>query len=343
MSARSRLRLGFLTHVTGGADATEAYASTLHVFEAAEALGYDTGWVAQHHLSSTYGRLPSTLPFLAAAAQRTERIHLGTGLVTLPFEDPVRLAEDAVVVDRLSGGRLELGVGAGVPAHLEPHVFRAFGRDPERQRQHAAEVLEALLRALDGDPVEPGGSVLQPPAGTLRDRVWHSTSSSTGAEAIGRRGLGLLLARRAIGAAIPTPQAQEPVVDAYVRALPTGTSPRVGVSRAVLPLLGDPDDDREVANIVRGYTQPYLRSGEFPPGRTTEEYLDLSFIATGAPGAVAGALASDPVLPRATELMVQVHENASLTHTLRLLETVATGVLPLLQGALDQEEVRVGT
>ena len=106
-----RLRLGFLTHLHVGNDAADSYRIALDLFASAEELGYDSGWVAQHHFLNNDARLPSTLTFLAAVAQRTRRINLGTAIVILPLEDPIRVAEDAAVVDTLSGGRLQLGLG----------------------------------------------------------------------------------------------------------------------------------------------------------------------------------------------------------------------------------------
>src|SRR3954469_7410573 len=109
----ARLKLGFLTRLEVGADAADSYRFALEMFTAAEQLGFDTGWVAQHHFLNGEGRLPSAFPFLAAAAERTGRIGLGTAIVTLPLEDPVRVAEDAAFVDTISGGRLQLGLGPG--------------------------------------------------------------------------------------------------------------------------------------------------------------------------------------------------------------------------------------
>src|SRR6185295_14196173 len=99
------LRLGFLTRLEVGADAADSYRFALEMFALADELGYDTGWIAQHHFLNGDGRLPSAFPFLAAAAERTRTIGLGTAIVTLPLEDPVRVAEDAAFVDVLSGGR----------------------------------------------------------------------------------------------------------------------------------------------------------------------------------------------------------------------------------------------
>src|SRR3984885_1041153 len=109
-----RFRLGFLTHVQGrGGDPAAAYRNAQELFVAADELGFDVGWVAQHHAPLDGGGLSSPWTFLAHAAARTKRIRLSTAITVLPLEDPLRLAEDVSVVDTLSGGRVEIGVGSG--------------------------------------------------------------------------------------------------------------------------------------------------------------------------------------------------------------------------------------
>ena len=205
------MRLGFLTHLHIGEDAADSYRLALDLFTIAEELGYDSGWVAQHHFLNNGARLPSTLAFLAAAAERTRRIHLGTAIVILPLEDPLRVAEDAAVVDTLSGGRLELGLGTGG----DPLTFSAFGLDVEARRERYAEGLRVLLDALAGHPINGTEAVLYPSAPTLRERIWEATFSVEGGARIGQYGSGLLLARTSAHPRDPADIVQEPIAQAY--------------------------------------------------------------------------------------------------------------------------------
>lgn len=121
------------------------YRETLDLVRLAEALGFDSVWVSEHHGSSD-GYLPSLLPMLAAFAAVTERIALGTGIVLAPFHDPLRLAEDAAVVDQLSNGRLHLGLGVG----WREEEFRMFGVPIAERAQRTEETIEILRRAWTG-------------------------------------------------------------------------------------------------------------------------------------------------------------------------------------------------
>ena len=104
------------------------------------------------------GGLPSPFVFLAQVAARTSRIRLGTGIVTLPLELPVRVAEDAVVLDLICGGRLEVGVGPGG----KPTAFAAFGFDSnDRHGADRCGISRAARRAWSGDEL-PGGDRLYP-------------------------------------------------------------------------------------------------------------------------------------------------------------------------------------
>ena len=120
----------------------QEYRETLDLVRLAESLGFDSAWVSEHHGAGD-GYLPSLLPMLAAFAAATSRIRLGIGLILTPFHDPLRLAEDAAVVDQLSGGRLILGLGLG----WREEEFRMFGQPTSERVARTIEAVEILRRA----------------------------------------------------------------------------------------------------------------------------------------------------------------------------------------------------
>ncbi len=143
-----QIGLGLFTgQVPAGSDRTFAreYRETLELIRLAESVGFDSAWVSEHHGTSD-GYLPSLLPMLAAAAAVTERIALGTGVILAPFHDPLRLAEDAAVVDQLSGGRLVVGLGIG----WRDEEFRMFGVPRSERVQRTSETIEICRRAWSG-------------------------------------------------------------------------------------------------------------------------------------------------------------------------------------------------
>jgi alkanesulfonate monooxygenase SsuD/methylene tetrahydromethanopterin reductase-like flavin-dependent oxidoreductase (luciferase family) len=116
------------------------YAECLAQVQAAEELGYQAVWLSEHHFTPD-GFLPSPLVVAAAIAARTSRVRIGTNILPLPLYHPLRVAEDAAVVDLLSGGRFVLGIGQGYAAH----EFEAFGVD-RRLRPSLLEDGIAILR-----------------------------------------------------------------------------------------------------------------------------------------------------------------------------------------------------
>ena len=323
------LRLGFLTHLHVGSDAADSYRFALDLFQLADELGYDTGWVAQHHFLNGSGRLPSSFAFLAAAAQRTRRIQLGTAIVILPLEDPLRLAEDAAVVDTLSGGRVQLGLGTGA----DPLTFAAFGQDPAARRARYADGLQAVQIALRGEPINGTEARLYPPAPDLVDRIWESTLSPDSGGRIGTNSNGLLLARTAFMSSEPTDQAQLPVAQAYLRAFDNrpGRRPRIGLSRAVYPAADRATAMAQLDEGVSAYVESMIRRGFFPPGLSREAYYARSHIHYGHPEEVVASLRTDAVLPLATELICQVHPgHPSPDQIVTALERTAREVAPAL-------------
>ncbi|MEU8250323.1 LLM class flavin-dependent oxidoreductase [Nonomuraea sp. NPDC048916] len=146
--------LGLFTgqHPRGG---RPLYRQAPELAHAAEANGFDMFWVSEHH-GLADGYLPSPLTLLAAVAMRTRRIGLGTGLAIAPLYHPIRLAEDAAVVDDLSGGRLTLGLGIGYARH----EYAAFDVGHGGRGARLADLVGFLRRAWQGDAFDWDGPAI---------------------------------------------------------------------------------------------------------------------------------------------------------------------------------------
>jgi alkanesulfonate monooxygenase SsuD/methylene tetrahydromethanopterin reductase-like flavin-dependent oxidoreductase (luciferase family) len=118
------------------------YDAVLEQVELVEALGYDYVLLTEHHFLSD-GYMPSMMPMLAAFAMRTSSIGIGTNVLLLPLHHPIRVAEDAAVVDLLSGGRFVLGIAAG----YRPQELAAFGVDPADRGRLMEEGVTTIRRA----------------------------------------------------------------------------------------------------------------------------------------------------------------------------------------------------
>jgi alkanesulfonate monooxygenase SsuD/methylene tetrahydromethanopterin reductase-like flavin-dependent oxidoreductase (luciferase family) len=124
----------------------QLFDEVMEEIEHGEALGFDSVWLPEHHFA-IYGMLGNPLLLAAAVAQRTTKMKIGTAVVVLPFQHPLRVAEDAAMVDALSGGRLLLGVGRG----YQPPEFHGFGVPQGESSEMFEESFEILKRALSGE------------------------------------------------------------------------------------------------------------------------------------------------------------------------------------------------
>lgn len=156
------------------------YAAALDRIGWADTEGIGAIWVTEHH-GFADGYLPAPLTFCAAIAARTRRARIGTAVVVSPLVPPPALAEQAAVVDILSDGRLELGLGAGWRAA----EFTAFGADYASRYQALEHAVRALPRLWDSGRVTP--APLQRPL-----PVWVGARGPRGARLAGRTGAGLL-------------------------------------------------------------------------------------------------------------------------------------------------------
>jgi alkanesulfonate monooxygenase SsuD/methylene tetrahydromethanopterin reductase-like flavin-dependent oxidoreductase (luciferase family) len=184
-------RLGFLTiGLFDEADPAAGHRTTLEIIELGERLGFNSAWVRHRHLQ--YG-ISSPVAVLAAATQRTQRIELGTAVIPLGWENPLRLAEDLATVDVLSGGRLNPGVSTGPPMHFDD-VKATLYPDTASAEDLSYERVARLLRLVSGQPastfagtegIEQFSSRVQPYSPGLRRRMWYGGASLASAHANG--------------------------------------------------------------------------------------------------------------------------------------------------------------
>lgn len=338
-SAPARRGLGFFTRLLDEATPGERYRLAAEQIRAAERFGFDSAWVAQHHFSASEGGLPAPFVFLAHVAAQTSAIRLGTGIVTLPLEDPVRVAEDAAVLELLSGGRLELGVGSGGTASS----FAAFGKRSEDRGAIFADHLAVLRDAFAGLPLGAGSADfaaarenrLYPAAPQLGGKLWQATFSVAGGSRAAAAGDGLMLSRtqpRPPG----SPRAslddiQRPIIDAYYEALPAGATPRIMASRTLFVA----DDRAEALRVaepnLRRAAAGFRAGGQHIEGDTLDDLIAGLDTHIGTVDDVIESLAADRSLDRVSDVVFQVH-SVDPPHelVLRSIELIATQVAPAL-------------
>jgi alkanesulfonate monooxygenase SsuD/methylene tetrahydromethanopterin reductase-like flavin-dependent oxidoreductase (luciferase family) len=141
----------------------------------AEELGFESVWVSEHHVTDE-GYLPSVFPMLAAIAERTTTMRIGSAILLGPFQHPVRFAEDVAVLDQLSGGRLEVGIGLG----YRQAEFDALGV-PIAERARRTEELVETARRLWAD-----GTVTPPPFQQPEPPLWIGGSVAAAARRAAR-------------------------------------------------------------------------------------------------------------------------------------------------------------
>ena len=174
--------------------ARRVYEEHLEEWVAAERLGFDGIFLSEHHFTA-YNLLPSPNVMLGALAARTERIRLGVMINVVPFHEPLRLAEEAAMLDVLSGGRLEVGVGRGI----DYQEVKKLGMDFDELRPRFQEGMDLMRRAWtevefehSGDYYSVGRTSLYPrPLQTPHPPIWAAAESPATIEWVAAQGFGM--------------------------------------------------------------------------------------------------------------------------------------------------------
>ncbi|WP_375399703.1 LLM class flavin-dependent oxidoreductase [uncultured Amnibacterium sp.] len=329
-------RIGFLSFGNWSAargsqsrTAADTLLQTIELAVAAEEIGIDNASVRVHHFAP---QLSSPFPLLSAMGARTSRIELGTGVIDMRYENPLYMAEEAAVVDLISGGRLQLGVSRGSPepALNGAHAFGYRPADGSDDADLAREKAAIFRAAIDGaavvrsDPRTTGVSqplAVQPQSPGLAHRIWWGSGTRASAKWVGEQGMNLqsstLLTE---DSGVPFDQLQAEQIQIFRQAWADAGhdwEPRVSVSRSVLPITSDIDRlyfGREGDADQVGY----LDGGMARFGRTY----------SGEPDVIAAALAADAAVQAADTVLLTVPNQLGVDYNARLLQTIASHIAP---------------
>ncbi len=228
------MEFGIFDHVDrNGLALPEFYEMRLQLAEAYDRLGFRSYHIAEHH-ATPLGMAPSPSIFLAAVAQRTKRLRFGPLVYLLPLYHPLRLAEEICMLDHMSGGRFELGVGRGV----SPVEVGFYGIAPDDRAPLFAEALAALKAALTSDRLDFAGArwnfrdvpIELRPLQQPHPPLWVGVENPEGAERAAREGISFITAH-------PVEAAR--AIMAAARAAAPGTTQLMGLARFIVIAASD--------------------------------------------------------------------------------------------------------
>ncbi|MER6162001.1 LLM class flavin-dependent oxidoreductase [Streptomyces sp. NPDC001868] len=297
-ASRPLRKLGFLTiGLFDEADPRQGHESTLEIIELGERLGFDSAWLRHRHLQ--YG-ISSPVAVLAAASQRTRRIELGTAVIPLGWENPLRLAEDLATVDLLSGGRLNPGISVGPPMHYDT-VKAALYPDTADAEDFSFERVRRLLGFVRGEAAtdfsgtegfEVFSDRVQPYSPGLGGRMWYGGGSLRSARWAGENGMNFLTS------SVVKAEGAEETDFARVQLS------HIREFRAHHP-------DRERARVSQGLVVIPTDSATSEQRAKYEAYAAARLPRTGAPQGPARLLFAPDLVGTAAEIAEQLHAHVA--------------------------------
>ncbi|MCV7420034.1 LLM class flavin-dependent oxidoreductase [Mycobacterium yunnanensis] len=315
--------------------AADSLLQSIELAVAAEEVGADGAYFRVHHFAR---QLASPFPLLAAAAARTSRIELGTGIIDMRYENPLYMAEDAGAADLISGGRLQLGISRGSPEQVI-QGYRYFGHTPDEgdpdggdmAREHTRVFLETLKgegfaqpnpRPMFANP--PGLLRIEPHSPGLRDRIWWGAGTRATAEWTARQGMNLMSSTLlSEDTGVPFHQLQAEQIQRFRDAWKAAgheREPRVSVSRSIFPIVDEQDKqffwrDRHSTDQVGALDGVNARFGK---------------TYAAEPDKLAAELAEDEAIAAADTLLLTVPNQLGVDYSTHVIESLLTHVAPEL-------------
>jgi alkanesulfonate monooxygenase SsuD/methylene tetrahydromethanopterin reductase-like flavin-dependent oxidoreductase (luciferase family) len=319
---------------SSGISNVELYRQTLDHIEAMEQLGFDTVWLTEHHfIDDDY--LPSVLTMAAGVAARTSRVTIGTAVLLLPLHDPIRVAEDAAVVDVLSGGRLRLGLGLG----YKVEEFEAFGVDRRARASLLEEGIEIIRGAWGDGPFSHHGrhrsfddlDVTPKPAQRPGPQIWLAGRAPVPVTRAATIGDGLIV--------VGGPDLYREYHEAHRRAGRTDPA-RLCIFAFTYPSQDPAGDEsrlsRYTAYRMQNYAQWYGTAGDLPSDKALLEAAGaadatgaMSFF--GTPERVVDELKAAEAAGATAALWFATLPGTTPDATIPLFETLAREVMPAVR------------
>ena len=229
----------------------EVYARGIEQAQAAESLGYRNVWLGEHHFS-TYGLLSRPAQLATYIAAKTTTLRVGTAVIVVPLHHPLIIAEEIAMLDILSGGRLDIGLGRG----YQRYEFERFGLKLDAGGGRWDESLDILMKSFAGRPFSYDGKLFQIPETSVYPQpmqkphppIWITAQSEYAIDAAVRRGFNVLTG----GFGVPVERLAEfgKLFERVVNEVQPAKPPRVGVQRAVY-VTKDAADARDAAEQAR--------------------------------------------------------------------------------------------
>jgi limonene 1,2-monooxygenase len=324
----------------------------LALIELADKLGYDEAWVGEHH-STGVERIADPFMALSAAAVRTSRIRLGTGVVSLPYHHPLLVADRTVLLDHLSYGRAMLGVGPGALISDADMM----GIAPVTQRSRMNEALDVIIKLLDGEVVNAKTEWFELREAQLAFLPLNpngvpvavaSTTSPSGVTTAGKHGVGVLSLSAGFIGGKKDMRAQWEIAEQAAK--DAGTTISRDEWRMVVRVHLDLDREQAIRDVEKGREQE--RQDYFKPVLGLEnDYTLADEIADDSSiiGTPDDAIAAIERMLEQTGgfggFMIMTHDWAPREKALTSLELFARYVMPHFQGTLAaaQRSARVVT
>jgi len=325
---------GIFDHVDRGDEPLATlYAQRLRLVEAADAAGFRTYHVAEHH-ATPLGMAPTPGVFLGAVAQRTRRLRFGPLVYLLPLYTPLRLIEEICMLDHLSGGRFELGVGRGI----SPYELAYSGVDFLAAQEIYEEALEVILAGLKGGRLTHRGRHFTyrgvpmelTPVQAPHPPLWQGVVRPDGAADAARRGVNIV-------STLGSP-ALKPLVERYFETWSGrggAPAPLVGAQRSVFVA----DTDAEALRLARPAYQRWYeslthlwRQFNTVPMRfaeTLDRAIEIDTAVVGSPATVRAEVERHLAASGCNYFVGRfVYGNMPLDAALRSLDLFATEVMP---------------